>query len=231
MASNKKTARIAGLIYLILVLLGIFNLIYVPSKLIFWDDAAATVNSIKDSEFLFKLGMVAGLFSYVTFLILPLALYKLLSQVDKTQAVLMVVLAIISVPISFVSIGYKFDVLTLLSGEEYLMVLEPAQLQMQVMLALESYNHGISISGIFWGLWLFPFGYLVYKSGFLPKVLGVFLVLGCFGQLINFLGFTLIPDYSEMGIADYVGIPSSIGEIGICLWLLIMGAKENPVDA
>ena len=143
----------------------------------------------------------------------------------------MVVLAIISVPISFVSVAYKFDILTLLSDEEYLMILEPAQLQMRVMLALESYNNGIWLSSIFWGLWLFPFGYLVYKSGFLPKVLGIFLMLGCFGYLIDFIGHTLVTDYSEMTISDYIGIPGGLGEIGSCLSLLIMGANENSVEA
>jgi hypothetical protein len=80
---------------------------------------------------------------------------------------------------------------------------------------------------IFSGLWLFPFGYLVFKSSFLPKFLGVLLMLGCFGYLINFLGNTLIPDYSTLGISSYIRLPASIGEIGTCLWLLIMGAKDK----
>jgi Domain of unknown function (DUF4386) len=76
---------------------------------------------------------------------------------------------------------------------------------------------------------LFPFGYLVFKSDFLPKILGVLLMLGCFGYLINFTGYTLISGYSKMGISFYISLPASIGEIGTCLWLLITGAKYKPM--
>ncbi len=93
------------------------------------------------------------------------------------------------------------------------------------MLYLDQYGNGMRIVHIFSGLWLFPFGYLVFKSGFLPKILGVLLMLGCFGYLINFVGHTLILTYSKIGISTYIGLPASLGEIGTCLWLLIMGAK------
>ena len=141
----------------------------------------------------------------------------------------MVILALASVPISLINIQNQFDVLSLLSGADYLKALEAAQLQAQVMLSLASYNNGIRILQIFWGLWLFPFGYLVFKSGFLPKILGLFLMAGCFGYLINFFGYSLLPNYSETGISTLASLPASIGEIGICLWLLIMGAKDVPI--
>ncbi|MBK6266191.1 DUF4386 domain-containing protein [Marivirga sp. S37H4] len=227
MNSNKKIARFAGLVYLMVVLCGIFSLMYVPSKLIVWSDASATVNNIIASESLYRLGAVSGLLCYTFFLILPLVLYKLLSQVDKTMASLMVILAVVSVPISFISILYKFDILSLLSGAEYLKVLTAEQLQAQVMLSLESYNNGILIASIFWGLWLFPFGYLVFKSGFLPKTLGIFLMLGSLGYLINFFGYSLLPHYDEMGISSYIRLPASIGELGICVWFLIFSAKNK----
>ena len=228
MNSNKKTARLAGLVYLVVVLGGIFSLAYVPSQLIVWDEASATVNNIVTSESLYRLGIVSGLICYTFFLLLPLILYKLLSQVDKTQASLMVILAVVSVPISFISILYKIDVLSLLSGADYLGVLEPEQLQAQVMLSLKSYNNGMLIAQIFWGLWLFPFGYLVFKSGFLPKILGILLMLGCCGYLIDFFGRSLLANNGELGISTFVTLHASIGKIGTCLWLLIMGAKDNP---
>ncbi|MDZ4810885.1 MAG: DUF4386 domain-containing protein, partial [Bacteroidota bacterium] len=89
------------------------------------------------------------------------------------------------------------------------------------------YNNGISLVSVFWGLWLLPFGYLIYKSGLLPKILGILLMLGCFGYLINFTGNMLIKNYTELGISKIVSLPASIGEIGTCLWLLIMGAKNK----
>jgi len=228
MNSNKSTARLAGLMYLLLIITGIFNLMYVPSKLIVWDDPAATVDNIIASESLFRWGIVAGLMSYVFFLILPLVLYKLLAPINKTHAVLMVALAVVSVPISYFNILSKFDVLTLLSGADYLQGISKEELQTEVMLLLRSYNNGILMVQVFWALWLFPLGYLIFRSKFLPKLLGILLMLGCIGYLLDFFGRTLLPDYRDMAIASYITLPASIGEIGTCLWLLIMGAKNKP---
>lgn len=230
MNSNKKTARIAGLIYLVVVLNGIFSLGYVPSKLIIRDDASATFHNIVNNEFLFRAGIVSGLICYTFFLFLPLALYKLLKLVNEIAAKLMVILAVVSVPISFINLQNKFVVLSLISGAEYLKVFDNAQLQAQVLIHLDSYSYGILIVQIFWGLWLFPFGYLVFKSGFLPKILGILLMLGCFSYLISFFGESLIPNYNDSGISSFIMLPASLGEIGICLWLLIMGAKDKRIS-
>lgn len=107
------------------------------------------------------------------------------------------------------------------------LVFSTKQLQSRVMLNLAQYNNGMRIVHIFSGLWLFPFGYLVFKSGFLPKILGVLLMLGSFGYLLNFAGYTLIPNYSKVGISSYISLPASIGEIGTCIWLLIIGVKDR----
>lgn len=227
MISNKKTARIAGLVYLGVVLTGMFSLAYVPSKLIVWDNAAATVQQIKNSLPLFKAGIAAGLLCYVFFLLLPLVLYRLLQPVHSTLAKLMVVLAVVSVPISFSNMQHKFAVLSLLSGDNYLQVYDAAQVQAQVMFYLHQYDKGILMLQIFWGLWLFPLGLLIYRSGMMPKILGVLLMAGCAGYLINFTGHMLVPAYTKAGISGYVRLPASLGEIGTCLWLLIMGVKEK----
>ncbi|RYD71243.1 MAG: DUF4386 family protein, partial [Sphingobacteriales bacterium] len=108
--SDKKTARIAGMVYLVVVLTGIFSLAYVPSKLIVWDNAVISFQNIKSNIMLFKLGMVSSLVCYLFFLLLPLVLYRLLKPVHSTLAKLMVVLAIVSVPISFINIQNKFAV-------------------------------------------------------------------------------------------------------------------------
>jgi len=226
MTSNKKTARVAGLLYLIVILTGILSLAYIPSKLIVWDNPVTTFNNIKASETLFRLGIVSGLVCYVFFLLLPIALYKLLSPVNAFYAKLMVLLAVTSVPISFINIQNKFAVLSMITGEN-VKAFTNEQLQSQVIFYLNQYDNGILMVSIFWGLWLFPFGYLVYKSGILPKILGVLLMLGCFGYLINFLGNSLIPTYSKIGISSYISLPARLGEIGTCLWLLIMGAKNK----
>lgn len=225
MSQNKK-ARIAGLLYLLLVISGFAYLVYIPSELIDFKNAAKTIENIRNSELLFRLGIVTAICSSLIFMLLPLALYDLLKSVNKVSAKFMVLFALISIPISFVNILNKFSVLTLINKPEYAEKLGQTEFQSQVMLYLENYNSGIEISQIFWGLWLFPFGYLVYKSGFLPKILGMFLMAGCFGYLITFFGGFLYSDFNKTIISDIVGFPAPIGEIGICLWLLIMGTNK-----
>lgn len=225
--SLKKTARIAGLLYLGVVLTGIFTLMYVPSKLFVADNASLTYQNIASSQSLLRFGIVGGLLCYTFFLFLPLVLYKLLKPVNENYAKLMVLFAVLSVPIFFLNVQNLFSILSLINEGQSKFGLTSEQTQSQVMLCLNQYDNGMRIVHIFSGLWLLPFGYLVYKSGFLPKILGILLMLGCFGYLINFIGNTLISDYSKLGLSSYISLPASIGEIGICLWLLVMGAKEK----
>jgi hypothetical protein len=227
MDSNKKIARIAGAIYLVVVLTGMFSLAYVPSQLIFWEDAAKTLQHITSSQQLYRMGIASSMICYLAFTLLPIVLYKLLRQVDENYAKAMVIFALISVPISLLNLQHKFDILSMISNANYLKDLNKQQLESRVLLSLESYDSGILIVQLFWGLWLLPFGYLVYHSKILPKILGIFLVIGCFSYLINVFGRTTLPNYGEFGFAKYVTLPASIGEIGICLWLLIMGAKTK----
>lgn len=227
MTPNKATAHIAGLLYLIVVVAGIVNLMYVPTQLLVPDDAAATVANIRAAKPLFGLGIAAGVVCYTAFLVLPLVLHRLLAAIDRDAAVLMVALAVVSVPMSLYNLSHKLDVLTLLGDAGYLQAFAAGQMQVQVMLALDAYRNGALISEIFWGLWLLPFGYLVFKSGFIPRVLGILLMLGCFGYLINITGRMLFPDYSESVMASLVSLPSALGEIGTCLWLLIAGVRER----
>ncbi len=227
MNSPKQTARIAGALYLALVLSGLFSLMYVPKKLSDWNNTEAMINNIIHNETLFRLGIFVGIFGYIVFALLPLVLYKLLSPVNKTHAALMVAFALVSVPISLVNMLHKFAVLTLLSKANYLNGVDVAQLHTQILLHLEDYGSGNQLASIFWGLWLFPFGYLVYKSGFLPKIIGAFLMFGCFGYDINFTGNFLFPAYDGSLISDVITVPGSLGEIGICLWMLIVGVKKD----
>lgn len=134
------------------------------------------------------------------------------------------------IPISFINLQNKFSVLTIIEGTDYLKAFDAKQLQSQIMFLLSTYNKGLLIAQVFWGLWLFPFGYLVYKSGFLPKILGILLMLGCFGYLINVFGRIGIPHFSDYSISNYITLPATIGEIGICLWLLLAGARNRNVN-
>ena len=225
--SKNKTARIAGFLYLIVVLTGMFSLLFVPSKLIDDKSAAATFHNIASSEWLFRLGIFTSLLCYITFVFLPVVLYKLLQSVNENYARLMVLLAVVSVPVSLLNMQNQFTVLSLVNTPAYLSGFSPEQLEAQVLFYLNQYSSGLLLASVFWGLWLFPFGYLVYKSGFLPKVFGILLMLGCMGYLIDFAGNILIENYSALGISSFISLPSAFGEIGICLWLLIIGVKEK----
>ncbi|WP_153398985.1 DUF4386 domain-containing protein [Chryseobacterium vaccae] len=227
MNTPNKTARLAGFIYLIVMAAGFFSLMYVPSQLINWEDSRITFQNISSSPQLFRLGIAGSMICYIAFMLLPLVLYRLLKNVNETHARLMVIFALMSVPISFLNLQSRFSVLTIIEGADYLKGVNAEQLQSQVMLLLNSYNKGILIVQMFWGLWLLPFGYLVYKSGFLPKFLGVFLILGCVGYVANVFARTLIPDFSAYPVSSYITLPASIGEIGTGLWLLILGVRNK----
>lgn len=220
-------ARTAGLIYLVVVVTGILSLAYIPSRLIVSGDATRTIENINVSQGLFRLGIAAGFICQLAFLLLPLAFYRLLSHVNKNVAMLMVIFAGISVPISLGNLINKLDVLTLLSGKAYLSNQTTEQLTTAVMLSLARYNNGLLVAEIFWGLWLLPLGYLVFRSGMFPKILGIFLMVGCFGYLVDVFCTTLSSGYSSSILARLATLPASISEIATCLWLVTVGARRQ----
>ena len=217
MSSINKTARVAGFLYLLLLPLGIFGLL-LPSSLILPGDIAGTINNIMASESLFRLGIMSALLTQLVNIFVVLALYKLLNPVDKNHAALMVVFSLLGVPIAMLSELNKFGVLLVLNGTGYLTTFTAEQVQALVSLFLDLHKYGINIAGIFWGLWLFPMGYLVFKSGFLPRILGILLMIGCFGYLFDSVTFFLFPNL-DLTISQF----TFIGEILLPLWLLIKG--------
>lgn len=225
LSSPRTIARVAGLLYLIVVLFGIFSIAYVPSQTQVAGDAAATVTKIASHEGLFRLGIAAGLVCYTAFLLLPLALHRLLSPHGRTAAALMVALAVVSVPLAFVNLQHKLDVLTLLGNAPHL---APEDLNAQVMLALQAYGNGILVSKLFWGLWLLPFGWLVVTSRQLPRILGILLILGCMGYIIDVFARLLAPSFAASSTASYITLPATLGEIGTCLWLLVLSVRSSP---
>ena len=214
----KKKARVAGFLYLLLVPFSIFGFFYVPSNLVVAGDVGATAINIVASEGLFRAGIVSWLIGQAIFIVLVVALYNLLKPINNTHASIMVAFALVGVPIAFITELTQFGALLLLSSAGYLAAFEDDQLHAQVKLFLDLHEHGIFIAQIFWGLWLFPFGYLVFKSGFLPRILGILLMIGCFGYLIDTLAFFLFPDF-DTAVAPF----TSIGEFLFPLWLVFKG--------
>ena len=218
MESSANLARLAGALYAVNILAGLFCLMYVPTHVIVHADPAATLSRLVAHESLFRAGIAANVIAHVAFLLLPLALYALLSPVNGRAAVVMVALALACIPIDFVAIANQLDVLSLLRDAA---VNPGMQTQAAVWSLLGAYDIKLLVAEVFWGLWLLPFGYLVFKSGFLPRILGICLMLGCFSYLIDFFQRLLAP---HINLPGYVMLPAALGEMGIALWMLVMGA-------
>ncbi|WP_109697649.1 DUF4386 domain-containing protein [Chitinophaga deserti] len=203
MLNTQSNARLAGFLYLIVVITGILSLGYIPSQL----EASGTY----ENNILLRWGILSSIICYLAFLLLPLILYRIFSPFNEPLSRLMVILAVVSVPIALVNLQHRF---ALLNGGN-------------VKHHLEMYSYGLRIVSIFWGLWLLPFGLLVIKSRLLPRVLGYFLILGCIGYITRFTGLLMIPDFGNLPVAGYLTLPATIGEIGSCLWLLIIGVRRQ----
>ncbi len=225
--SRTKIARLAGSMYLLLILFGVVSIMYIPSQIIVWDDAAQTVQNIKQNKTLFELGIIFGIFCYLSYLFLALALFQLLKEVNKIHAWIMLILVSVSVPIALSSVISQMDIISLLEEKHYMQAIDEGLLHAKVMLSLDSFNNGIIVAQVFWGLWLFPFGYLVYTSGFLPKFLGVMLMIGCFYYFMASIAQIGFPSYNEGIIDTGLSFCAMIGEFGICLWLLIIGDRSG----
>jgi len=218
----KKTARIAGFLYVIMIPFAIFGIQWAASLTV-PGDAATTASNIMANELLFRLSIVSSLIVQVGHILLVLVLYKLLKPVNKNYALLMVIFMLVGVPIAMLSELNKFAALLLLSGADYLTAFTADQLQALVPLFLDLREHGINIATIFWGLWLFPMGYLVFKSGYIPRILGVWLILGGFGYLIYVVTFIFFPSFEPIG--GIISTITGMGEIVFGLWLLIKGVN------
>ena len=223
--TTQRRARTAGALYLLNVVSGLFGLAWVPSQVGGYGDAALAVQRIAAHEGLFRAGIAAELVCYLTFLLLPLALYRLLAATQHTAAVLMVTLAVASVPLSLAALAHRLDVLSLLGHAAWLKDFTANELQAQVMQQLAAYGNGQLLAQVFWGLWLIPFGWLAIRSGQLPRVLGVLLVLGGLSYVVDFIGQLLVSGYDDTTLAGYVTLPAALGEIGTSLWLVVMGAR------
>jgi hypothetical protein len=202
---------------------------YVPGKLIVHGNAAATANNIAASETLFRLGVAGELIGMAGFIFVALALYDLLKGVNRRHASLMVILIVVSVPIAFLNELNSIAALVLVRGADFLSTFEKPQRDALAMLFLNLHRYGFVVAEIFWGLWLFPLGLLVYRSRFLPRFLGVWLALAGFAWVILSLTGVLLPQYQNK--VDTYSQPAFFGELAFMFWLVIKGAKPQAVGA
>jgi hypothetical protein len=214
--SPQKAARVAAFVFLIIFFLGMSSELFIRPGMIVPGDAAATVKNIAASEALFRLSLVSDLIRQALLMLLPLILYKLLKPVNKTIASLMVIFALVCVPISMLNELNHFAVLLLSSGAGFLRAFKADQLNALVMFFLELRKYGTLIPQVL-SFWMLLLGYLVFKSGFLPRILGILLMLGGLCYTVQAVLFILFPNFDLM----IFGLFAIIGEMIFYLWLLI----------
>ncbi len=224
MSTVRRRARTAGLLYLLMIITGLPGLIFIPSKLIVTGNAAATADHIRAGATLLRIGIASDLIGEVLYIYLALALYRLLETVNRSVAVQMVALVLISVPIVLLNALNEVAALAFAQSPPYLTTFTRAQLDSLVYLVMYLREQGIHIAQVLWALWLVPFGWLVIRSQFLPKPLGVLLMFGAAGQLTNVVTNLFPGNYTA--IADPIGQVLALGEMPIIPWLVIWGMRR-----
>jgi hypothetical protein len=222
---TKRRARLAGLLYFLASIPAPFGLIYVPNKLIVLNDATATANHIRASESLLRLGIGCELWQATMFIFVVLALYRLFKPVNEALALAMMILILVPIPIYLLSVVNKIAALIIVSGANFLSVFDPSQLNTLAYIFMRLHSRTILVAETVGSPWFFPFGILVIRSRFIPRILGYFLFLAAFGYLPRALTSLLLPAYAPVVDRFTTILPAF--EVPIILWLLIWGAKDQ----
>jgi len=227
MIPNKKTARFAGLLFLLMVVSGLFAEIFFRQKL-FTDDMAVTVDNILHNDFLYRAGILSDIIMSLSYLFTALVLYKLLVSVNKNMASLMVLFAAAGCVLLLSNIMNEFAPLYMVGAGSQAGSLSPGQLQDMAMLSFTTYGHGYMIGQVFFALWVLPLGILIYRSMFIPKVIGILFLIEVAGGLLSVVVHFLIPNES---IESVLLLPGVLAEFVFMFWLLIRGINESKVPA
>jgi len=225
MHSIKKTARFAGLLYLLLIIVGVYAIMFLSSKISTTGDPSTVANNILSNEFLYRTGIISDFISNIIFVVLALVLYKLLKPVNEHRAKLMVALVIVQIPAAYIMEAFNITSIMIFKGEIF-KTLELAQRQDLAMLFLKINEYGMMALELFWGLWLIPLAQLVYKSGFIPRIIAILLLINGIAYMFDSFMFMLLPNVHAF-TNQYLLIFIIPGEISMMLWLLIKGVKDN----
>jgi hypothetical protein len=226
----KRQAREAGLLYVLIAATAWIGLVYVPSELYVVGDAGATADRIRASEWLLRAGIATELFHQIVQIFLVLALYRLFEGVNKALARQLVILgALVSVPIVLVNVLNEIAALTLVGDTDFLAAFPRPHLDALAYLFLRLHSRGITVAAIFWGLWLLPFGLLAIRSGFIPPVFGILLLVAGCAYVVDSTTTLVLPQYAKA--VSSVASVLEIAELPIILWLAIWGAKTRSARA
>jgi hypothetical protein len=221
-------ARLAGLLYLLLVIVAPFRLIYIPNALFVSGDAAATMANIAGNATLFNLGILADLFCGVLEIFIVLALYYLFRHVNRRHAILMVLLSLPTGAINFLNVLNDGAAMMFATAPAFLSAFDQAQREALGMLFLKLHDMEVLAVGFFWGLWLLPLGMLIIRSGMLPKAIGYWLIVNGLAYFAISIAGLLYPQYSQ--VVGMIALPAQLGEVAFMLWILIAGAKAAPAQ-
>lgn len=222
----KRTARLAGLLFFIWIVSGFYDMFFVSPKIFVAGDTSASAQNILKYEILFRTGIFSGLVTSTIWILLVLVFYQLFKPVNERYANLLVASVMVQVPVAFIKGGFSIATLMILKGE-VLTSFEPLQRQDLAMLFLNINDYSVLALELFWGLWLFPLAILVYQSDFIPRFLGIWLIIN--GMVYVLLSFTsiVLPEYKESVFT--FGMPAMFGELVLMLWLLIKGVSFRKV--
>ena len=224
----RQTARLVGALYLAMGIASGLSMTFFPGRFVVAGDAAATAARIAAAPFMYRLWLVSDLATGVLYVYLAAALYQLFKDVDRNQARILVAMILAQVPMWSVLSLIKLAPRVLLNGGAYWSVFDPAQLQALALGALVWLDRSTGAISAYWGLWLVPFGLLVYRSGFIPKLLGVFVLVAAGAYLLSSAAYFFVPRY--YGTVFWAVSPLyGLGELGIIGWLLIKGTRDAPL--
>jgi len=226
MITNKNLARIAGLCYLIVIATGLFSEVLVRQALRVSNDALATAHNIQTNEMIFRWGFVADLINFVVGLPTVLIIYFLFKRTNKLLLQIAVASVIIQTAIIGVNLLNQISPLLILSNDNYLKTFQPDQLATLSLLSLNIQAQGYAIGLVFFGVYCLIVGYVIYKSNSLPKILGIFYAIAGLCYLVNSFTMFLSKGF-ENPLFVYLAIPIFIGELSLCLWLLIKGIDTS----
>jgi hypothetical protein len=225
MGATKKTARLAGLLYLSVVISGMFSLLYVRGQLAIQPTPAETVANLLAHDTLIRVNLVVGLVSVLLFLFVALTLYQLLKDVNRPMAAVMFILVLIQIPEASVSQLLEYGALELARGAEALSSIGQAQRESLSVLCLHMNDKGTLLAHFMWGFWLFPLGALIYRSGFIPRILGVWIIINGAAYIVQYATGLFAPRFSAT-LSLYT-MPALLGEVALTFWLLIVGIKTR----
>lgn len=222
--SPQRYARIGGVLYLLIIVAGLFGEVFVRNELIVSGDATATAANITSFEWLWRAGIAGNLFHLVCAVALTLIFYVLLKPVSRNLALLATFFNLISIGLEVASKLFLVAALFPLENGEYLKAFEPEQLHALAYLSIQAHSYGFGLSLIFFGCECLVLGYLIFRSGYLPKLLGVLMQIAGLSYLTNSFALLLNPTFAAL-IFPAILVPAFIGEASLCLWLIVKGVN------